>query len=290
MAPHFRTRFKAGRTLRAGLPLLSLALMSSAAHALPNATEVIAAQGGPIRITPIYHASLQIEYRGMVIQVDPFSAGDYSGAKKADVILITHTHPDHFDLKAIGQVRKQNASVIEQNTFFVGPPAAVQQIKGMNIVFKPSRLVPLPNGASFFNRSNAGGQLLSMNIQAVPAYNLVRGPKPGQKFHPKGQFNGYVLTMGGKRIYIAGDTEATPEMKALKNIDVAFLPMNLPYTMTPQEAAAGARAFRPRIVYPYHYRYPFTKPNDNPQQFARALQGSGIQVRLRGWYAHPASK
>ncbi len=125
-----------------------------------------------------------------------------------------------------------------------------------------------------------------VSIQAVPMYNLVRGPQPRQKFHTKGRGNGYVVTLG-KRIYIAGDTEATPEMKALRKIDVAFLPMNLPYTMTPQEAAQGARAFRPRIVFPYHYRYPFNKANTNPQQFRDALRGTRIQVRLLNWY--PAS-
>jgi L-ascorbate metabolism protein UlaG (beta-lactamase superfamily) len=119
-------------------------------------------------------------------------------------------------------------------------------------------------------------------------YNLQRGPKPGQKFHPRGDGNGYVLTLGGRRFYIAGDTEAIPEMRNLKNIDVAFLPMNLPFTMTPQEAAQGARSFKPKMVYPYHYRYPFNKVNNHPQQFQAALQGSGIQVRLRNWYPQDA--
>lgn len=258
--------------------LLASAASLSATKAAPLPSDVIPAQGGPIRITPIYHASVQIEYRGKVIQVDPFSAGDYSGAKKADVILITHTHPDHLDMKAIAYVRKLNGGF----TAMVMPSAAVGMVRSHIGVRGANPIFPIANGES---RTMSG-----VHIEAVPAYNIKRGPKPGQKYHPKGQFNGYVLTMGGKRIYIAGDTEATPEMKALKNIDVAFLPMNLPYTMTPQEAAAGARAFKPKIVYPYHYRYPFTKPNNNPQQFVQALEGSGIQVRLRGWYAHPATK
>jgi L-ascorbate metabolism protein UlaG (beta-lactamase superfamily) len=254
-----------------------LGAVASTAFALPNPTEVIQAKGGPIKITPIYHASLQIEFRGKVIQVDPFSAGDYSGAKKADLILITHTHADHLDLKAIGLVRKQNAF-----TAMIMPSAAAK------IVLPSLRL----RGANpVFTLGNAQSKTVDgIRVEAVPAYNIVRGPKPGQKFHPKGEFNGYVLTLGGERIYIAGDTEAIPEMKALKNIDVAFLPMNLPYTMTPQEAAVGAKAFKPKVVYPYHYRFPFTKPNDNPQQFQKALEGSGIQVRIRGWYAHPAAK
>lgn len=251
------------------------------AHALPNPSEKIPAQGGPIIITPIYHASLQIEYRGKVIQVDPFSAGDYTGAKKADLVLITHTHADHWDRKALNPLLKSNTAVVL-------PRTEVPNTKGLGTIYMANSLNPRFNSVGGGNTYDAQRFVPTLRIEAVPAYNVVRGPKPGQKFHPKGQFNGYVLTLGGKRLYIAGDTEATPEMKALKNIDVAFLPMNLPYTMTPDEAAAGAKAFKPRVVYPYHYRYPFTKPNNNPQQFAHDLEGSGITVRLRGWYAHPA--
>ena len=109
-------------------------------------------------------------------------------------------------------------------------------------------------------------------------YNLSRGPAAGELFHPQGRGNGYVVTIGGRRLYVAGDTECTPEMKALRNIDVAFLPMNLPYTMTPAEAADCARAFKPSIVYPYHYR------GQNPGEFVAALKGSGIEVRVREWY------
>ena len=116
-------------------------------------------------------------------------------------------------------------------------------------------------------------------------YNLQRGPAAGQLFHDKGRGNGYIVTLGGKRIYIAGDTECTPEMKALKNIDVAFVPMNLPYTMPPSEAADCVKAFKPKIVYPYHYR------GQNLDEFANALKGTGIDVRIRDWYAPgPAGK
>lgn len=268
------------------LLLLALAgALGARAMALPNQPDVIPAQGSAIRITPIFHGSLQIEYKGKVFHVDPFSGGDYTGAKKADIILITHTHPDHLDPKAIAAVTG-NKFV----HFFV-PHPVVATLKPL-VQKGQSNILVLKNGSNseFKTGPLAERQGTVFRLEAVPMYNVVRGPKPGAKFHPKGQFNGYILTLGGKRIYIAGDTEATPEMKALKNIDVAFLPMNLPYTMTPQEAAAGAKAFKPKVVYPYHYRFPFDKANNNPQQFAKALEGSGIQVKMRGWYAHPAPK
>jgi L-ascorbate metabolism protein UlaG (beta-lactamase superfamily) len=109
-------------------------------------------------------------------------------------------------------------------------------------------------------------------------YNLQRGPAPGQLFHDKGRGNGYIVTLGGQRLYFAGDTECTPEMKALKNIDVAFLPMNLPYTMTPAEAAECALAFKPRIAIPYHFM------GQKPEEFQAAVNGSGIEVRMLRWY------
>ena len=109
-------------------------------------------------------------------------------------------------------------------------------------------------------------------------YNLQRGPSAGQLFHTKGRGNGYVVTLGGKRLYFAGDTECTPEMKALKNIDVAFIPMNLPFTMPPAEAAECAKTFVPKVAIPYHYQ------GQNPQEFQAALKGSGVEVRLLKWY------
>ena len=254
-------------------------VIGGTAHALPNAPDIIPAKGGAIRITPIFHGSLQIEYLGQVIHVDPFSAGDYTGAKKADLVLITDIHADHLDSKALPKVMShQWVTIIVPEE--VRYRRDIQLLKGP---FPNQNLTSL--GVATLTLTNKKSRI---EVKTIPMYNIKRGPKPGQKFHPKGRGNGYILTLGGKRIYIAGDTEVTPEMKALKNIDIAFLPMNLPFTMTPQEAATGARAFKPKIVYPYHYRYPFSKKNDNPQQFAKALAGSGIEVRLRGWYAHPA--
>jgi L-ascorbate metabolism protein UlaG (beta-lactamase superfamily) len=246
----------------------------------PLPFDTIPARGGVICITPIIHASIQIEYRGKVILVDPISVGTYR--KKADLILITHSHPDHLDFKAISKViNNENAT-----TSIISTPAIIESIK-QNVNGKETRFLPfyLSKTGRLFHHLNWGaGKDIPIIIEAVPAYNIKRGPDATHKFHPKGAFNGYILTLGGKRIYIAGDTEATPEMKRLKNIDAAFIPMNLPYTMTPQEAAVGVRAFKPKVVYPYHFRYPFNQPNDNPQQFVQAMKGSGVQVRVLDWY------
>ncbi len=233
----------------------------------PLSFDTIPARGGVIRITPIIHASVQIEYRGKVILVDPISAGTYR--KKADLILITHSHPDHFDEYKIAEMHKVKGTVI-------APLVVAETLGGDEVLPETTKLVSLSNGQKVL----AQGVL----VEAVPAYNIKRGPNATHKFHPKGAFNGYILTLGGKRIYIAGDTEATPEMKRLKNIDAAFIPMNLPYTMTPQEAAVGVRAFKPKVVYPYHFRYPFNQPNDNPQRFVQAMKGSGVRVRVLDWY------
>lgn len=266
------------RTLHcAGAAVLFASSVHAARVQAAPQSSTIQGSGGPIRITAIFHASTQIEYMGRVIDIDPISAGSYR--KKADLILITHTHPDHFDVAAIDRVRAPFAHL-------VAPLGVIQQYQQMR---KPIALYPMQNGSTLnFKTRAVRGRRIAVGIQAVAMYNIKRGPKAGQKFHPKGEFNGYILTLGGKRIYLAGDTEATPEMKRLRNIDVAFLPMNLPYTMTPQEAAKGARAFRPRIVFPYHYRYPFNKANTNPQQFQAALRGTGIQVRMLNWYPKTA--
>jgi L-ascorbate metabolism protein UlaG (beta-lactamase superfamily) len=209
---------------------------------------------GDIRVTAITHASFELEYGAKVIHIDPTSPGDYSKAKQADLILITDIHPDHLDPAAIAKVRKPGAPV-------VAPSAAAEKIESPTVI---------ANGET---KTVAG-----IPIKAVPMYNLKRGPAPGQLFHPKGRGNGYILTLGSKRVYVAGDTECTDEMRALKNIDIAFVPMNLPYTMPPSEAAECVKAFRPKVVYPYHYR------GQNPEEFKAALKGEPIEVRLLDWY------
>ena len=238
--------------------LLGVGLLVGLAGA-QTASDVIPAKGGDIIVTPIMHASLQLEFAGNVIHVDPWSQGDYSKTKQADLVLITDIHQDHLDLPALAKVRKPGAPV-------VAPAAAAEKIENATV---------MANGES---KAVAGVQ-----IDAVPMYNLQRGPAAGQLFHTKGRGNGYVITLGDKRIYFSGDTECVPEMRALKNIDVAFLTMNLPYTMPPAEAAECAKAFKPRIVYPYHYR------GSNLEEFAGALKGEPIEVRVRNWYPGQAS-
>jgi len=209
---------------------------------------------GIIKITPIQHASLMIEAGGKVIHVDPTSPGNYEGLPPADLILITDIHGDHMDPKAIAKVRKEG-------TMILAPEAVAKTVTSAAVI---------GNGET----KTAG----DWKIEAIPMYNLKRGPSEGKLYHDKGRGNGYVLTYGGKRIYISGDTEGIPEMKALKNIDVAFVCMNLPYTMPPEEAAEAVRAFKPKVVYPYHYR------GSDVKAFESALAGSGVQVKLLDWY------
>lgn len=214
---------------------------------------------GPVTITPIYHAGFTLAAGGKLIYVDPSPAARYAGRAKADLILITDIHGDHLDRGAVAELHKSDTSII-------APPAVAERLHGAHA---------LSNG----ERTQWDG----WQIQAIPMYNLKRGPGPGALYHPKGRGNGYVLTYGGKRFYIAGDTENIPEMRALKNIDVAFVPMNLPFTMPPAEAAAAVKAFHPRVVYPYHYRNG-DGTLANVEQFKADLAGTGIDVRLRDWY------
>jgi L-ascorbate metabolism protein UlaG (beta-lactamase superfamily) len=246
-------------------PLIAAALACvsrPALAALPPADSLSAPRGGPIVIQPINHGSVQLTHANKVIHVDPWSQGDYTGTRKADLILITDIHGDHLDKAALANVAKPGAII-------VAPKAVADQLTGMKNV------IVLNNGQ---RRAVAGAM-----IEAVPMYNLQRGPAAGQLFHTKGKGNGYIVTLGGRRLYFSGDTENIPEARALKNIDVAFVCMNLPYTMPPAEAVALVSAMKPRIVYPYHYR------GSNLQEFTDALKGQKTEVRLRDWYANPAA-
>jgi L-ascorbate metabolism protein UlaG (beta-lactamase superfamily) len=210
---------------------------------------------GELRIVPIHHGSFRLELGTLQVYVDPYKSELFSDAPKADLILVTDIHQDHYDAAAISKVQSPATQLIV-------PPVVAEKAAGAEI---------LKNGES---RTVAGVTLL-----AVPMYNLQRGPKAGALFHDKGRGNGYVLTWGGKRIYIAGDTECTQEMRALQAIDIAFVPMNLPYTMPPEEAAECVKAFRPKVVYPYHYR------GSDLGVFKQALATTPeVEVRLREWY------
>jgi L-ascorbate metabolism protein UlaG (beta-lactamase superfamily) len=231
--------------------LLPLLLATSATV---FAADTLSTSAGDVTLAPVGHATLWLEIQGKTWWVDPWSQLDLSNAPKADVILITDIHGDHMDLQAIEKVKKAS-------TVIVAPAAVAKTV---------TSATTLANGDSL--------TVEGVTIEAIPMYNMTRGPEPGKFFHDKGRGNGYVLNVGGKRIYISGDTEATPEMKALKNIDVAFVCMNLPYTMTPEEAAGAVAAFSPKVVYPYHYR------GQDVEVFKKALEGKPIEVRLRKWY------
>jgi L-ascorbate metabolism protein UlaG (beta-lactamase superfamily) len=238
------------------------------------ASDKVPAAGGPIEITPLIHSSIQIEHAGKVIQVDPWSMLDLARYKRADLILITDDPAHHFDLKAIQALRKPGAPVVT-------PEAAKAR---------------LPDGIIMANgeRASEGG----ITVEAIPAYDII----PGEPAHPKGKSNGYVITLGGARIYVAGVTECVPEVRALKNIDVAFVPLNVPLgRMTPAAAAECVKAIAPKIVYPYHYDQALAARLVNPrasaegpaggltvaqslQAFKDALEGQAIEVRGGNWY------
>ncbi len=216
--------------------------------------DVIPTSKGDLEITFLGHASLILVFEGKTIHVDPYGeVADYSTLPKADLVLVTHDHFDHLDPKAL-------KAILKKDTVVVGSESCAPKLPGGALI--------MANGDT---RS-----VLGLDIKAIPAYNIVHKRPDGAPFHPKGGGNGYVVTFGDKRVYIAGDTENTPEMKALRSIDVAFLPMNLPYTMTPEQVADAARAFRPKILYPYHYG------DTDPAKLVKLLQGEkDIEVRVR---------
>ena len=215
--------------------------------------DVIKTGAGDLEITFIGHGTLMFTFGGRVIHVDPFTQyADYRKLPQADLILITHEHGDHLDPKAVELLRKPDTRIVVNQ-------AGAGQVPG-GLVMKNGEV-----------KTVAG-----LVIEAVPAYNLVHRRKSGEPFHPRGRGNGYVITFGDKRVYVAGDTENTPEMKALPNIDIAFLPMNLPYTMTPEMVADAARAFKPKVLYPYHYG------KTDTGKLVQLLQGTPeIEVRIR---------
>ena len=207
---------------------------------------------GNVELHFIGHGSLMFRVNGYAIYIDPVKmSGDYRFMPKADIILVTHDHGDHLDIPLINELKKEETVVLtnEKSTeqlAWAFPMSAGDRQEINNIV-----------------------------IEAVPAYNIVHMHASGDPFHTKGEGVGYILTIGGTKFYVAGDTENIPEMKELRNIEVAFLPMNLPYTMTPAMVADAAKAFKPRILYPYHYG------ETDTNEIVNLMRDSGVEVRIR---------
>jgi L-ascorbate metabolism protein UlaG (beta-lactamase superfamily) len=231
---------------------LSAGTMISADDAFSS--DVLKTSQGDLKMTFIGHGTLMFTLNDKyVIHIDPVSReADYSQLPKADLVLITHEHGDHLDPSALSVLRKPDTQIF----------------------LTEGCLGKFPDGKVMHNGDSTTWQ--GIRIEAVPAYNIKHMRGAGSPYHPKGSGNGYVLTIGDTRIYIAGDTENIPEMKALRDIDVAFLPMNLPYTMSPEMAADAAKSFNPKFLYPYHYG------QTDPQKLVDLLKDqSGIEVRIR---------
>jgi len=221
-------------------------------------------KGGQLTIQPVNHASLVLTYQHKNIYVDPVGGADaYKGLGTPDLIMITDIHPDHMDPETIDAINTVHAVLLVPQAVADKLPATTDK----------SKLVILKNGQATTQ--------LGIAISAIPMYNLPESPTA---FHTKGRGNGYVLKIGGKNIYISGDTSDIPEMRSLKNIDIAFVCMNLPYTMDVKTASQGVLAFKPKVVYPYHYR------GQDINEFKKLVNAGdkNIDVRIRNWY--PAAK
>ena len=240
---------------------LALALASSALTVASAALDgdKIPTNDGDLTIHPINHATLALEWKGLAIYVDPVGGvGRFAKLPPAGGVLLTDIHGDHLNADTL-------KAIVQTGTKIIAPPAVVGQL--------PADLQTHAIKLAVGQKTNVAGA----SIEAMPAYNLT---SERTKFHPKDRGVGYLLTFGGKRIYLSGDTEDIPEMRALKDIAVAFVCMNLPYTMTVEQAAAAVRAFKPQIVYPYHYR------GNDLEQFKKLVgQEAGVEVRIRDWYA-----
>ena len=223
---------------------------------------------GEVTITTFTHSDIEFEYRGKVVHVDPWSVSDLSKARPADLILITDDVSHHLDPKAIARIRKPGAPVV--------------------IAANGRKLVP--DGIVMSNGEKR--QIAGVQIEATPAYDI----KLGEPYHPKGEANGYIITLGGKRLYVVGVTECVDEVKNARNIDVAFFPMNVPLQrMEPEGALDCLIMMRPKVVYPYHYDQDWVRPvpagGRRPQPSTRGLEllhdelaKRKIEVRLANWY------
>jgi L-ascorbate metabolism protein UlaG (beta-lactamase superfamily) len=238
------------------LGLATLPLLPSLAHAMPGA-DTLVTSAGEVTIQPVNHACVLLSTKDQVLYFDPVgSASLYKSLPRPTAILITHAHGDHLDPATL-------QGIAGADTRIYGPKVVLEKLPA-DLALKASLI---GNGDSV--------TVAGIPVSAIPAYNTT---EDRLKYHPKGVGNGYVLSLGDKKVYVAGDTEDIPEMRALSGIDVAFLPMITPYTMSVEQAADATKAFKPKVVYPYHYRSSDTK------QFAE-LVGSASEVRLRDWYA-----
>ena len=241
------------------MKILLACLLAVTVNILPAAArevvkrDVLKTSAGDVELLFLGHASLMMTFRGMVIHFDPYGKmAEYTKLPKADLVFLTHDHNDHFDLKALQSIQKKGTIVIL-------PPICSDKVPEGWIV---------ENGETL--------EVKGIEVRVVPAYNVLHKRENGQPFHPKGIGNGYVLTFGDKHLYVAGDTENLPEMKGLQGIDCAFLPMSTPSTMTPEMVADAAKAFKPKILYPYHYS------ETDPSKLTALLKNTpGIEVRIR---------
>src|ERR1700687_2795646 len=246
---------------------VAVSLLIVSAELYANTTnrqaDVIQTSQGELRVTPLYHGSVMLEFAGKVIHVDPWSQGDYTGLPPADMIVVTHTHADHLDRAMIDALHKPS-------TIIVASPAGADTLN----------CAPACGSAEIIGNGEKK-TVMGVEIEGVAMYNLVQGSAPGKPFHHKGIGSGYILGFGDTRVYFSGDTECIPEMKALRNIDIAFLAMNPPRTMSTIEAARCLETFRPKIVYPYHY------PGSNIQEFVDALKAVPVEIRIRKLEGEP---
>ncbi|TGD77573.1 MBL fold metallo-hydrolase [Hymenobacter wooponensis] len=253
--------------LTAALTALAVQAQAQTAATPRAAADQITTPTGSLTVQPITHGSVVLTGSGKTIYVDPYGGAEaYAGLAAPDVVLITDIHGDHLDPKTLAGLSLGKALLVVPSAVAAKLPAEYK-----------ARVRVLRNGQRL--------DTLGLGITAIPMYNL---PEAADAMHPKGRGNGYVLHLGGKNVYFSGDTEDTAEMRALKNIDVAFVCMNLPYTMDTQQAAQAVLAFKPGIVYPYHYRG--QNGLSDVEGFKKAVRAANqkIDVRLRNWY--PAAK
>ena len=234
--------------------LLTLLGLSACGQPTYEVDSFTTKSGKTVKIHALVHASMRIEYEGKEIQIDPVTqlgakTIDYAAMPKADFIFVTHEHHDHLDEKAIGMLTKENTQLI------TNPRCA--EMLGYGTVMANGDILQLAN---------------DITVEAVPAYNITEGH---QQFHPKGRDNGFILTLDGLRIYIAGDTEDIPEIAVIHDIDIAFLPCNQPYTMTVGQLVKVAKTIKPKVLFPYHYS------QTEVSGISALLENEGIEVRIR---------